>query len=105
MLTKITAFFTAFVIFLGIFSLIAEPGIPEAASEKELLSVESVIRKKPLGKEVFAFNIGGFSYEERLTAISLQGIVAKTNPCIYILQSGPDREYLAEIEKSGKTVH
>ena len=105
MFTKITAFFTAFVIFLGIFSLIAEPKIPEAASEKELLSVESVIRKKPLGNEVFAFNIGGFSYEERLTAISLQGIVAKTNPCIYILQSGPDREYLAEIEKSGKTVH
>ncbi len=105
MLTKIVSLYTAFVIFLGSFALIAEPKIPKACTENELLSVESVIQKKQLGDEVFAFDLGGYTYAERLTAISLQGIVAKTNPCIYLLQSGADRTYLAEIEKSGKTVH
>ena len=105
MVTKIVALYTAFVIFLGSFALLAEPKIPKASNEAELLSMEGIVQKKNLGDEVFAFDLGGFSNGERVTAISLQGIVAKTNPCIYLLQSGADRQYLAEIEKSGKTVH
>lgn len=105
MLTKIVAVYTAIVIFLGSFALIAEPKIPKASTENELLSMEGVIQKKQLGNELFVFDIGGFTYEERMTAVALQGIVAKTNPCIYILQSGTDGTYLKEIEKSGKTLH
>lgn len=105
MFTKFTAFITAVLIFLGGFSLIAEPRIPDACSEEELLSVSGVIEKKELGDEVYAYDIGGFSYAERLIAISLQGIVARQNPCVYIIQSGADRGFLAEIEASGKTVN
>jgi len=105
MFTKLVAFYTAFVIFLGSFALIGESKIPKAANEEELLSIEGVIQKKELGDEVFAVNVGSYSYEERLTAIALQGIVAKKNPCLYLIQSGADRGYLYEIEKSGKTVY
>ncbi len=105
MLSKITALFTAFVIFIGSVSLLSEPKITKAKTEKELLSVESVIKKMPLSDEVFAFDIGSYSYEERMAAVALQGIVAKKSPCIYIIQCSADKDYLAEIELSGKTVH
>lgn len=105
MLTKISAFFTAFLVLLGSFSLIAEPKITEACSGAELMAMQGIIEKKDLSDEVFAFDIGGFSYEERLTAIALQGIVAQKSPCVYLITCGADRDYLAEIEASGKTVH
>ncbi|MBP9987868.1 MAG: hypothetical protein KBT46_00050 [Ruminococcus sp.] len=104
-LTRITALYTAFVIFLGSFAIIAEPKIPKASTESQLLSMEGVVEKKQLGNDVFVYDIGGYSYEERMTAITLQGIVAKQNTCMYILQSGADSTYLKEIEKSGKTLH
>ncbi|GEM_PF-3862213 len=105
MINKITAFFTAFVIFLGSISLISEPAIPEACSENELLSLEGVIEKKELGDEVFAIDIGGYSYEEKLTAISLQGIVAQKNPSIVLIRSWIDKEYLKNVEQSGIKVN
>ncbi len=105
MFTKIVALYTAFVIFLGSFALIAEPKIPTAATEAELLSLEGVIRKQELSDDIYVLSVNGYSYEEMMTAFALQGIVAKTNPCIYFLTNGVDKEYLAEIEKSGKTLH
>lgn len=105
MITKLTAFFTALVIFLGTFSLISEPEIPEASSSQELLSMEGVIEKKELSDEVFAIDIGSYSYEEKLTAVSLQGIVAQKKPCIVLVRSWIDKEYLKDVEKSGIKVH
>lgn len=104
MVTKIVALFTSFVIFLGSFALIAEPKIPEACSESELLSLEGVIEKKEIADEIFAVDIGRYTDVEKQVAIGLQGIVAKTSPCIYLPMNGVDSTYLAEIAKSGKKV-
>lgn len=105
MITKITAFFTALAMLFGNIALIFEPRIPNACSAEELLSMEGVIEKRQLPDELYVVDGSNFSFEERLTAIALQGIVAKTNPCIYITLCGPDRYYLSEIEKLGKTIH
>lgn len=105
MSTKIVAFFTAIVTLLGSFALVAEPKIPDAATESELLSLEGVIQKKSIGSDLYAVNIGSYTYEEKITATALQGIVAKTTPCLYLLASGPDTSYLSELQKAGKTVH
>lgn len=104
-MTKLTALFTAFVILLGSVSLLFEPDIPGAKAGSELLLTQGIIQKKELSDEIFVFNTGSFSKEQKLTAISLQGIVAKTNPCIYLILSGADAGFLAEMEKSGKTIH
>lgn len=102
---RITAFFTALVVLLGSFSLLAEPKIPAACSESELLALNGIIKTKELGDEVFAVNIQGFSHEEKMTAIALQGIVAKTNPCIVLVHSWVDNTYLKEIKGAGKAVY
>ncbi|MCQ2463852.1 MAG: hypothetical protein MJ177_10730 [Clostridia bacterium] len=62
------------------------------------------IKKKELSDTVYAVDISAFSDDERYSAIALQGIVAKTNPCIYINYGGAYSKYLAEIEESGKNV-
>lgn len=104
MITKLVALWTAVIILFSNFSLIGEKKIPEAASESELLSVESVIEKKQLADEIIAVDIGEYSYAERMTAVCLQGIVAKKNTCLYLVQSETDKSYLTAIEKTGRTV-
>lgn len=104
MITKIVALYTAFVIFLGSFGLIGEPKITKACSEAELLSLNGIIEKKEIADEIFAVNIGSYTDNEKKTAIALQGIVAKTNPCIYLPMNGVDSKYLAEIAESGRKV-
>ena len=101
---KITSFFTSLLIFFGSVFAAFLPQAPAPASEAELLGMQDCIKKTVLSDVVYAVDISGFSSDERYSAIALQGIVAKTSPCIYLLWGGAYSTYLNEIEKSGKRV-
>ena len=98
---KLTSFFTAMLIFFGNFYAWFLPKAPEAPTAEELSAISSSIQKKELGDVVYAVDISSFTEDEKYSAIALQGIVAKTNPCIYFTSYD---SYINEIEKSGKTV-
>lgn len=103
-MVRITSFFTALLIFFGSVFALFLPKAPAPATEAELMSMTERIKKKELPDVVYAVDISGFTTDERFSAIALQGIVAKTEPCIYLLFGGAYNTYLSKIEKSGKRI-
>lgn len=103
-MVKITSFFTALLIFFGSVFALFLPIAPAPVSEEELMSMSEKIKKKELSDVVYAVDLSGFTTDEMYSAIALQGLVAKTSPCIYLLFGGAYNTYLSAIEKSGKTV-
>lgn len=96
---KIISFLMVIAIFfMGLFT----PDIPEQKLAEELDGMGDICINKELGTELFVIDAGTFkSIEERHLAISLQGLVAKEQPLIFIITNEMDRVYLKEIEKSG----
>lgn len=102
---KILSFFTAVIVAaVGFGVRLFLPVPPAAKTEAELESVASPIDKKTVSDTIYAVSLSQFSQAERDVLISLQGIVAKTDPCIYLLYGWPYNTYLDELEASGKTV-
>lgn len=76
--------------------------IPAPKTETELLKIEKICKKFEISNKLYVIDCGTFkSIEERHLAVSLQGIVSKTKPQIYIITNDADREYLKAIEESG----
>lgn len=98
-MAKITAFFTAVILFfIGLFS----PAVPKAKTEQELLQLGNICKDYKLSDKLYVLDSATFkSKDERHMAIGLQGVVAKTSPCIFIITNETDNYYLDEIEKSG----
>lgn len=61
-------------------------------------------RSKPLEKNLYVLDIGALSQSERLLAVSLQGIVNRKRPRIYLLSSNFDWEWLELLRKKGHEI-
>lgn len=101
---KLTSFFTAVLIFFSTFFASLLTKAPAPASPDELTDMSGVIRKQELSDVVYAVDFSGFTEDERQSVVCLQGLVAKTDPCILLMFGGIYSTYLAELEKSGKQV-
>lgn len=99
MFDSVIAFFMS--IMIAVFSLVS-PEIPEAKPQEEIENLYDICKEYPLADTVYVLDAGTFSsLDERHLAVSLQGIVAKTSPAIYIKTNSMDSRYIEEMQKSG----
>lgn len=101
---KITSFFTALMIFFGSCYAALLPKAPTPINREQLAELDDTIPKKELSDTVYAIDLSGFTDDEVFSAIALQGLVAKKDPCIYLMFGGAYTTYLNEIEKIGKAI-
>ena len=81
---------------------VLNPAVPEAKKIEELEYNWDICKQYSLPERLYVIDCGTFnSVEERHMAVSLQGVVAKKSPEIYIITNDADRKYLQEIEKTG----
>ncbi len=98
-MARITAFFTSIIIF---FISCFTPALPEAKTEQELAKLGDICINYELSDKLYVLDSATFkSKDERHLAVGLQGIVAKTNPQIFIVTNEICNNYLEEIEASG----
>lgn len=99
---SITAFFVSIsIFFLNIFT----PALPAPKTDTELEQISSICQKHELGDKLYVIDVAELKNEgEKHTAIALQGIVAKTNPCIFIRNNGYSNNYLNKAAKSGMEI-
>ena len=84
--------------FMSLFS----PNVPDPKTEEELLNIRDVCEEFKVGDKLYVIDAATFkSTEERHLAVSLQGIVAKKEPCIFIITNEISHEYLKAISDSG----
>ncbi len=76
--------------------------IPEPKPAKEIASLGDFIEEIKTENKLYVIDSGSFkTIEERHLAVSLQGIVAKKIPLIFIITNDMDRKYLEKISESG----
>ncbi len=102
MLKKITAFFTSVLIsIIGIFI----PPVPKPRTVEELQQIPNFYQKFEIGEEVYVIDSQFLDTTDKMhMAICLQGIVAKTKPCIYIKTNETDNYYINEIKNNGAQI-
>lgn len=98
-LTLIVAFVVAVVVvFTSAFSL----AIPSPKTEKQLAELYDICKDYQVSDKLYVIDSATFkSTEERHLAVSLQGIVAKVEPQIFIITNEISYDYLDIISKSG----
>ena len=98
-LTLIVALVVAFVVvFTSAFSL----AIPSPKTEKQLAELYDICKDYQVSDKLYVIDSATFkSTEERHLAVSLQGIVAKVEPQIFIITNEISYDYLDIISKSG----
>lgn len=78
---------------------------PEAKSEAELIEMQDIFDNYDIADEITVINLGELSEAQRHTIISLQGLVAREKPSIFIDYGTASNQYaLSEMEKAGYTV-
>ncbi len=99
MIKSIVAFFTAVIMFfIGIFL----PNPPENNPGDPLPDFTGICQIKELPEKLYVINSGSLkSQEERHLLTALQGIVAKTSPCIYLRHSSMCDSYLSQAAARG----
>lgn len=99
MFNSIVSFFMSIAIFFyGLFA----PAMPEAKPSEEIKELSDICEEFQLSDTVYVIDAGQFStMDERHLAVSLQGVVAKTQPMIYVRTNHMDNLYLSEMEKAG----
>lgn len=103
LLTKITSFFTAVVLFFTGIITAFYPEIPDAEPLSELEGYR-ITKKTELPDEIYVVSRSGMSTDETHTLMCLQGLVAKKSPCIFIADNWAANSDLAELEQMGKTL-
>lgn len=79
--------------------------VPEAKTEAELLAMEDTIKDYPLNEEITVIRHSKLTSAQLRTVISLQGIVAKTEPSIYIDYGNSTSKYnINELSQAGYAV-
>lgn len=90
------AVFNAFII--TVLSFFA-PSVPAPRTEDDLQGVSSLFEKYELADEIYVIDNNKLDSEEKVhMLICLQGIVAKTKPCIYLKRSSTDTYYLEKLK-------
>lgn len=86
-----------------IFSLcVFLPAVPEQKSINELEGCWDICREYEIPEKLYVIDSGTFkTIEERHMAVSLQGVVAREKPSIFIITNDMDRKYLRAIEEKG----
>ncbi len=99
MFKSITSFFMSFIILIvGLFT----PAVPETKPEQELTKLGNICEDYELSYKLYVLDSATFqSKDERHMAVGLQGVVAKTSPCIFIVTNEICNDYLDEIADSG----
>ncbi len=88
----------ASVLFITVASLV----VPSPKSEKQLSKLFDICEDYQVGDKLYVIDAATFkSQEERHLAISLQGVVAKVEPQIFIITNEISYDYLDIISKSG----
>lgn len=76
--------------------------VPEPKSAEEISAMGDFIKEYKTESKLYVIDSGTFkSIEERHLAVSLQGIVAKNSPLIFIITNDMDRAYLDKISEGG----
>lgn len=84
--------------FLGLFT----PEVPQPKNEDELKGCGNICNKVDIADEIYVIDSATFkSIEERHLAVSLQGIVAKEKPAIFIITNEISHKYLEALKNSG----
>ena len=77
---------------------------PEAKSETELTEIQDIFDNYSISDEITVISLGELSEAQRHTIISLQGLVAREKPAIFIDYGSSSHNYaLAEMEKDRST--
>ncbi len=99
MFEKITAFFITIVLSIMAFFT---PEVPLPKTIDELNDIPEFFEKYELSDKLYVIDVRVLDTIDKMhMAICLQGIVAKTNPCIFIKTNSIDSTYIREIEESG----
>lgn len=99
MFQQIFSFFMS--ILLTIFAFFT-PEVPAAQSLDNIADLADICIEYELADKLYVLSAGNIpSQDARHMAISLQGIVNKTQPTIYIQTNSADASYIEEIRKSG----
>ncbi len=94
----ISFFFAIAIFFLGIFT----PELPSPKTDDELEKLTPICQKHETGDKLYVIDAANLQGEgAKHTAVALQGIVAKTNPCIFIRNNGYCNSHLDKIAESG----
>lgn len=96
---SITAFFLSIALFfLSIFT----PELPAAKTDAELEKIAPICQKHGIGDKLYVIDVSALNDEgAKHMAIALQGIVAKTEPCIFVKNNTYCNNYLRKIADSG----
>lgn len=85
-----------------IFGVLLISKVPEPKPSQEIESLGDFIEEFKTENKLYVIDSGTFkTIEERHLAVSLQGIVAKKTPLIFIITNDMDRRYLEKISESG----
>lgn len=95
--------FTAILISIALFFLsCVTPELPDAKSEAELEQIASICQKHEVGGKLYVIDVSALQESgAKHMAIALQGIVAKTTPCIFVRNNEYCNKYLETFEESG----
>ena len=78
---------------------------PDAKSEEELIEMQNIFEDFPVNDEITVVNLGELDTNQRDTIVSLQGLVAREKPAIFInYGSSANRYALDELERAGYTL-
>ncbi|MBQ3150314.1 MAG: hypothetical protein IJB86_03610 [Clostridia bacterium] len=99
MFKSISAFFVSIIIF---FISCFTPAPPVPKTTEELEKLVNICKDFELSDKLYVVDSAVFrTEEERHFTVGLQGVVAKTDPCIFIITNGICHDYLDEIKNSG----
>lgn len=95
----ITAFFISIALFfLNIFT----PALPAPKTDAQFEEIASICKKYELGDKLYVIDVSALQEEgTKQMAIALQGIVAKTTPCIFVRNNTYCNNYLDMVSESG----
>lgn len=78
---------------------------PDAKSEEELVEMQDIFEDYDIADEITVVSLGVLNVAQRDTVISLQGLVAREKPAIFIDYGNAANAYtLQELEKAGYTL-
>ena len=78
---------------------------PAAKTEDQLLEMQGIFEDYSIGEEITVISLGVLDEAQRDTIVSLQGLVAREKPSIFIdFGSSANKYALAELENAGYTL-
>ncbi len=102
MFNRILALLTSFIILLGNVPTSTLPDIPKPATQEELSQISTFLKEVKSADDIYVIDATSLPTDEKNTLLCIQGIVAKTEPCIFVIVRSNDRTYLTDLKKAGK---